>query len=364
MKILELEPVASPFEQGRAHGAAFADMIHELAAIRLERTHTLGSFASKEQVLEYAARHLPVLESYDAELYAEFRGMAEGAAIDEARLVVLNHYTDLRDIDPAAVDPGAPSSAPDPGSEDDCSAVFARTEAGSLLGQTWDMHGSALPYVLMIHVPERGHAPASWTLSITGCFGMTGLNAAGVGITINNLKSLDARIGVLWPALVRRALRERSVAAAREVIAQAPLGSGHHYMVASREGAYGIETSGTRRKTVYVGGGRDFVHTNHCLDVEMAALHTVGLDSTTHDRYDRLTGSVAADPIRGRADLWERFGSHTGYPRSICTHVAAPHRPHAMRTCGALVMDLEAVDLWAADGCIHRARPHVLSFHK
>ena len=32
--------------------------------------------------------------------------------------------------------------------------------AGMLLAQTWDMHGSALPYVAMVHVPEaRAYSP-------------------------------------------------------------------------------------------------------------------------------------------------------------------------------------------------------------
>ncbi len=35
---------------------------------------------------------------------------------------------------------------------------------------------------------------------------MAGVNSSGVGVTINNLSSTDARIGVIWPALVRKAL--------------------------------------------------------------------------------------------------------------------------------------------------------------
>jgi isopenicillin-N N-acyltransferase-like protein len=94
----------------------------------------------------------------------------------------------------------------------------------------------------------------------------------------------------------------------------------------------------------------------------MAALHTVGTDSTTHVRYDALKASVERAPIVSQADLWERLGSHEGYPKSVCTHMATPEKPHKMRTCGALAMDLRERTLLAAPGCIYRARPHVLGF--
>jgi isopenicillin-N N-acyltransferase-like protein len=337
-------------------------MIHEIAAIRLERTLTLGRFTSRDQVLAVAALHLEGLARFDPDLSEELLGIADGADIDTARVVVLNHYTDLRDIDPATVLANAPVKRLDPSAEEDCSAIYARTPEGPLLGQTWDMHGSALPYVMMLKVPSAEDVPACWVLTITGCLGMAGLNDAGVGITINNLKSLDARVGVVWPALVRRALKQTSAESSRDVVMDGELGSGHHYMVADAERAFGIETSGTRERIVYRGEPPGFLHTNHCLDAEMAALHTVGTDSTTHDRFDALSASLARSPIRDRGDLWRRLGSHDGYPRSVCSHIASPHRPHGMRTCGALVMSLATPDLWAAHGCVHHARAHVFGF--
>jgi isopenicillin-N N-acyltransferase-like protein len=224
------------------------------------------------------------------------------------------------------------------------------------------MHGSAHPFVMMLHVPEREGAPAAWLFSITGCLGMTGLSATGVGLTINNLKSLDAKVGIVWPALVRRALREATAERARDVILESPLGSGHHYLVADATRAFGIETSGTREKVVYDGSAPCYVHTNHCLDAEMAEVHTVGTDSTTHLRFDLLTKSASERPIESRADLWSRLGAHDGYPKSVCTHMATPDAPHKMRTCGGVAMDLAKKDLWAAPGCLHHARPHVFGF--
>jgi isopenicillin-N N-acyltransferase-like protein len=330
-------------------------MIAELAEIRLGLVHTLGAFTSEEEILAVAAQHLPVLAEFDVHLSEELLGIAEGAGVDPARIVVLNHYTDLRDIVPAA--PWAPD-------EEDCSAVFTQTPEGPMLGQTWDMHGSAEPFVMMMHVPAREDVPEAWVFTITGCLGMTGMNGHGLAITINNLKSLDAKVGVVWPALVRRVLTHRDAEAGRDVIMHSPLSSGHHYLIATKDAAYGIETSGHLEKVIYEGGEPSYVHTNHCLDREMAAVHRTSASSTTQIRYDWLTASITERAIESREDMWRRLGSHDGYPKSVCAHLATPSDPHAVKSCGGLVMDLTKKDLWATAGCLNHARPQPFGFHR
>ncbi len=209
--------------------------------------------------------------------------------------MVLNHYTDLKDLGPGAL------SGP---VDEDCSAVVAKTPEGAVLGQTWDMHGSAAPFVLMLHVPAHEDRPEAWLLSITGCLGMAGLNASGVGVTINNLKSHDARVGVVWPALVRRMLAERSAEAAERVLVGAPMSSGHHYLVADAERAYGVETSGVLKHVAFEAewakGPASYVHTNHCVSDEVGAVSWVSDTSTTRERYDWLTTEHREPAALGR----------------------------------------------------------------
>ncbi|HEY8428707.1 MAG TPA: C45 family peptidase [Sandaracinaceae bacterium] len=352
MEIVRLPAGASARERGRAHGESARRAIREIASIRLELAVAQGKLASEAQVLEVARAHLPVLAAFDTALSEELLGIAEGADLDPARVVVLNHYTDLKDLGPDAL----ASLAHD----EDCSAVAARTPAGVVLGQTWDMHGSAAPFVTMLHVPEHEGRPTAWLLSITGCLGMAGMNAAGVGVTINNLKSNDARVGVVWPALVRRMLAERDVEAAKEVLMRAPMSSGHHYLIASAERAYGVETSGALKSVVFETRWEQplaYVHTNHCLGAEVAAVSSISPVSTTRERYDWLTRSLEAEPLADAMDLWARLGSHDGHPRSVCTHLASEAEPHAMQTCAGILMDLSAKRVWAAPGCIHGVTP-------
>lgn len=367
MRIIDLPRDAGPFERGLAHGEAWRAEIVEISRIRAELCRTQARFRTEDELLRVASLHLPVLARFDPDLHDELRGIAEGARLDPAWIVVLNHYTDLKDLDPSVVLNTAEASRPRPVErEEDCSAIVAATLEGPFLGQTWDMHGSAAPFVAMLHVPSRTRRdpdgaprtiPEAWLLTITGCLGMAGMNAEGLGITINNLKSEDARLGLVWPALVRRVLYERSADAARECVVTAPLGSGHHYLVADARIAYGIETSGTRaevwKSLELVRPGVAFHHENHCLGTEVAKVSTISPVSTTLERFAFLEASIAARPIESGADLWSRLGSHEGYPRSVCTHLASAENPHAMATCAGILLDLGRRVVCAHAGCIH-----------
>lgn len=365
MRILRLPSAASPLERGRHHGATLAKEIDRIAAIRSELCRSQGMFRSDDELMRVAELHLPILERYDTALYQELIGIADGAGLPPARIVVVNHYTDLKDLDPAKLF-GEGAQTRDLDKEEDCTAIVAGTREGALLGQTWDMHGSAEPFVVMLEVPRTPTTPAAWLLSIAGCLGMAGMNELGVGITINNLKSNDARLGLVWPALVRRVLYERTAARGRDIVTDAPLGSGHHYLVADAQEAFGIETSGTRSEVwaradlTRVGTG--FHHENHCLGTRVREVSSISPVSTTLERFAHLEASLGAQPIRDGQDLFARLGSHEGYPRSLCTHLASDAAPHAMKTCAGVLMDLTKKQLFAHVGCLHGVTPTLMPF--
>ena len=366
MRRLELPAGAAPREWGRIHGETFRGEIKALVAIRTYLCTKIGGFGSAVDVLAAASAHLPVLERYHRGLYDELVGIAEGAAVSAEDIVVANHYTDLRDLDP---DPRTWEPAPThddsrggPGGRagegaagthhEGCSVVWAEAPTGRILAQTWDMHATAIPYVMMLTVPDSADGPAATLLTVTGCLGMAGINAARVAIAINNLYSTDATLGVVWPAVVRRALHARTAQAARDTIATSPIGSGHHYFVADRRAAFAIEASGTRRKQVFAGGAA-YCHTNHCLDRDVAAHSKVPPASTTYDRMTWLEASVARAPVADLDDVWQRLGNEDGWPRSVCTNMATPESPHGSATCGAIAMNLDTGEVWAQQGLIH-----------
>ena len=367
MRILELPEGATPRAWGRQHGELFRAEIHALSAIRTYLCTKLGAFPDRASVLAAAHAHLPVLERYDAGLFEELCGIAEGAGLTPAEIVVTNHYTDLRDLAP---DPARWTAAPAGGPEtqgdraaaptvadDGCSVIWAETPTGRVLAQTWDMHATAIPYVMMLHVPASEAGPAAWFLTLTGCLGLAGVNAARVGITINNLNSKDATVGVVWPAVVRRALHARTAAAARDLVLASPIGSGHHYLVADRDDAFAIETSGVLRRLMYRGERPSYCHTNHCLDPQVAAVSTVSPTSTTHERLAWLEASLGRTPVRDLDDVWARMGSTEGWPKSVCTNLSTPENPHGTATCGAIAMNLDSGEVWAQTGFVNHVRP-------
>jgi len=359
-RVLRL-PVESGFERGLFQGRALRDEIAAIAGIRSALCLAQGMFRSDEELLRIAALHLPVLEAFDPDLYAELLGIAEGSGQSSERIVVLNHYTDLKDLDPRVALGEASEAHRDLDKEEDCTAVVAATEDGAVLAQTWDMHGSAAPFVIAMHLPSVGEVPEAWMLSIAGCLGMAGMNRAGLGVTINNLKSSDARVGLVWPALVRRVLRETGAKEARDVVTSAPLGSGHHYLVADPEHAYGIETSGTLREVWARADlqdlGNGFHHENHCLGTEVAQVSSISHTSTTLSRHAFM---AQQPPPRRASDLWSRLTSHEGYPQSVCTHLASQEQPHAMLTCAVLSMQLTRQAMAWHPGCGHEKTPILL----
>jgi isopenicillin-N N-acyltransferase-like protein len=381
MRELELPAGKPAREWGRIHGEAFRGEVNALAHIRIYLCTRVGGFRAAADVLAAARAHLPVLERYHRGLYDELIGIAEGAALSPEHIVVANHYTDLRDLDPDATtwrpaplqdDPGGAatrsistgstgatrstgstgSTGSGGGGGDGCSVIWSETPTGRILAQTWDMHATAIPYVMLLRVPASEDGPAAALLTVTGCLGMAGMSTSRVGIAINNLYSTDATLGVVWPAVVRRALHQPSAQAAHDVIAASPIGSGHHYFVADRRAAFGLEASGTRRKQVFAGGAA-YCHTNHCLDGDVAARSKVPETSTTHDRMTWLEASLERAPLADLADAWHRLGSDEGWPRSVCTNMATPEAPHGAATCGAIAMNLDTGELWAQQGFIH-----------
>ena len=336
--------------RGEAHGALFRAEIRELARIRTELCLVRGSFGDEATLRRVAAAHLPVLEAFDADLHAELCGIARAAEVDPTDVVILNHYTDLRDVPPSALD-GAPD---DPGG---CTAIYTDGLYGPILGQTWDMHGTAAPFVrLMRFDPPDG--PEVLCFSLTGCVGMAGISGTGVAVTINNLASTDGQVGVVWPALVRRMLACPDAAAARDLLLATRLSSGHHYMIADGREFFGIECSARRKVVTQRGAKASFLHTNHCFDPSLRRVEKVPAASTTFRRMDLATTLFAQMRPKTLEDLWALLGSHEGYPRSICSHVDdVSGDPSASRTCGAIAMALCGGRTLAVAGCLAEHEP-------
>ncbi|MEZ4267980.1 MAG: C45 family peptidase [Myxococcota bacterium] len=338
---------------GAAHGSRWPREIAALAALRTRLALERGDFGSKATVRALASAHLPVLEAYDASLYAELCATAAAARVRVADLVTLNHYTDLRDISRSI---WAPLVGPDPAADVDpggCSVALLPSGPGQAVsGQTWDMHGTATPFVRMVEVRQPGH-PTATLLTLTGCLGLAGMNEEGVAVLINNLNCTDARVGVVWGAVVRRMLRERTASAALDVLRETRFGSGHHYMVSDGREAFAVETTGQRVVELARGIAQPILHTNHCLIADLRPVEKVPPTSTTYARLSHLERRVALlDGPATAESMAALLSDHQGFPNSLCTHTSlATGNPDASDTCAAVVFDSVGRRLLAVAGC-------------
>jgi len=333
MKILTLE-ANTPRQLGRMHGESLRQDIKEIFELRLERMLAETEFKKRQDVAELAKLHLPILKDFDNALSEELIGIAEGSGLAAEDIVTLNHYTDMRDLSPASL-----SITKKPFDEGGCSILYSPSASGPLFGQTWDIHGSATKYVLALRIKEKAYASNEASdnevlmFSIAGCLGMCGMSSKGVGVLINNLSSRDARVGVVWPAVVRKALRQPTAKMGVETILSAPLGSGHNYAVADENDFIDIETSGTKKKVVHESSSAPYHHTNHCLDPEMAGTHWIRPGSTTFVRYAILERLLRKGMLRDGKELYEALGQ-VSQPMS-------DEFPHRIATCGAIGMELK-----------------------
>ena len=346
-----------PFALGEAHGKAFADEIHRLARIRKDLTLAREQWSSEAELQRVAAEHVALLDAYDADLAAEMRGIAAGAGASLEDVIILNHYTDFRDIDPRApIDRS--EGTEDVGGDEGCTVVYSPATSGPLLAMTWDTHFSASQFLLMLGLPRRSEGgrqvPAAWAFTISGCVAMAGYNELGLSVVINNLISTDARVGVPWPVLIRAILRCESVDEAKELVETAPLGSGHHYVIADRSSVVAIETSGELRAQTFDDAGSWYHHTNHCVNDEISERVKIAPTSTTLARYADMKTQLEASQVSDLEDLWQRFG--------VVCYPEKPGLPHGVATCGLFAGDLNTARAYALKGYDHTAERVALSF--
>ncbi len=312
----------SALVNGRVHGESYRSAIKELASIRKNLMIERNPGLKGEVLTRLAHEQWEInLTSYP-KLSEELEGIRQGSNLSTEDLVILNNYTDFRDIKVG---------------EQGCSTVFVRNNELQLCGQTWDMHSSAMRFVCVIHIPGE-----MLLFSLVGCVGMMGYHSSGRMVGVNNLNSTDARSGIMWPALVRSTLEQTNQVAMRDHLCSARVTSAHSYLVADTDQAEMWEIlPSLSRCTGKVAKGQTkgfFFHTNHCLDADVKQLEIkVGNASTTRDRYALLDKKVVnVSDFNGMKDL---LCDHEGYPRSICSHFESGSQDPSF-TCGGSVGEL------------------------
>ena len=336
--LIEYPAKASYREWGEFHGEEFRKEVAELAQIRRElllaRIPGLGP-----RLKETAEEQWELTKQFAPDLGEELEGICKGSGLRVSDIVILNNYTDFRDMGE---------------SDQGCSTIHINRKDTLLAGQTWDMHRSAKNYVCLISTPENRELarPGAIVFSLLGCVGMMGINTEGCLLGVNNLNTLKARSGILWPVLVRKCLWEKNRSSMVNLARHSPVTSGHNYIFADSLGGEHWEITPEAKacasQLIQPEEGETW-HTNHCVTSEVGALENKkALSSTTYDR-DKLLKEKVKD-VDSFDDLYKLLTDHQNYPRSICSHFESGAQDPSF-TCGGGIGNLTTMESKFWRGC-------------
>jgi isopenicillin-N N-acyltransferase like protein len=248
IEIVEIE--GEPFARGRQYGARVAGAIRQNAAAyrRLIAYHGGPQGAGATAA---ALAFAPILASHAPALLDEMRGIAAGAGLELADLLLINARSELM-------------AAPLQGGE--CTALAATspaTAAGDvLLAQNWDWYTAveAEPLLLRIRLPA---GPEILTLAEAGQVAKIGLNSAGLGVCLNFMQHNHRGQGLPVHVLLRLMLECETLGAAAWQAYGHPRAGAANILLAHAEGdILDLELTATAVDHHYGDAGW-LVHANH-----------------------------------------------------------------------------------------------------
>ncbi|HEY3763882.1 MAG TPA: C45 family peptidase [Gaiellales bacterium] len=298
--------------RGRAHGEALRAQIHALlerwdagVAARLHRPP-----AALVAELTGATGFVAAIERHTPDLLEEVRGIAEAADVAFERVLALN----LMDEEWWLTAPAEPRLA--------CTLLAIAPDAGrpAVLAQNMDLPEVMDGAQAILRVTGEGGQGA--ILTAAGMIGLTGVNAAGVGVCVNTLAMLNhSRDGLPVAFVMRGALERGTAAAAGAFLERVPHASGQHYAVADPTGVAGYECSAAGAVRSDDGTGR-LCHTNHPL--RSTDIDPLRNGAGEPDSHARLAAVAAAAPaVTSGADCEPVLADRDA---PLCV-IAAPARP-------------------------------------
>jgi isopenicillin-N N-acyltransferase like protein len=347
IRVLELS--GSPYDMGYQHGITYAEAIHHFAEERVKLSGDeawSGRSLPRSDVLALAEACLDEHRRYSPSLVEELQGMADATKLGMAELLVVNGFTDFIDT-VYNVGSTLPKTYAHAGA-DNCTVFTVpdhKAQGGKgYYGQTWDMHDTATPHVILLH-GKPNNAPEFFAFTTVGCVGMIGMNTEGIAVGINNLTGADGQIGVMWPFVVRKVLEQNNIADALECITNAKLSGAHNYMLFDKTGrGYNIEAMSTKN---YITELKDdaLVHTNHCTVAETRQVERKREPVSQASSEARLNQGQA---LLAKNDITvEDLKALTRDQEAICVKSKAPK---FVETCGAAIMRPATLDFWMCWG--------------
>lgn len=350
-----LDLAGSPYAMGHAHGDALASRIVALleSITGVHRTNNSFLKAEPSQLRAMCQRNLGFLEEWCPELVEEMRGIADGAGVAFEDILYLNCFLELEDLRA----PGLGGTAL-PQSLWGCTTFnvlpHASADSRAYIGQTYDMERIYQEYFCLLRMrPDTG--PAMLVGTFAGMVGINGMNSAGVGAVINKIVAKDARPGVIYPCVMRKALGSERIGDALGAVIYSPRATGLNYQLTGEGVAFCVETSATSYELLEFEDA--IAHTNHYVSQHMRRYETANWLSHGGTMVRRQVAERFLKQHQGvlTPDLLKELTcNHTNYPRCICAHgFPGEGDDTAFHTVVAMVMDPAAgwMDVCVGNPC-------------
>ncbi|WP_421914090.1 C45 family autoproteolytic acyltransferase/hydolase [Mesorhizobium sp.] len=308
----------TPTERGKAYGEQARDRIHASVALYASQLARFGF--GQDDVERFGGMFLPRLRQWAPDLVEEMEGIAFGANVGLAAILLVNARTEILQL--AKREKGISDDEPD-----GCTGAVIlpeATKAGRLIhGQNWDWRAECAETSIVLRV-GRTDGPDLLTFTEAGGLARSGFNATGIGITANYLESdRDYRdIGIPLPFIRRRALEARHFAHAIKVVATTPKSCSNNMILSTAEGfAVDFECAPDEAFPIYP-DKEMIVHANHWQSpVALSKLRETGLGDVPDSLYrdyrvrrhlDARHGEITVD------DLKEALFDDFAAPLSVC----------------------------------------------
>ncbi|WP_458526589.1 C45 family autoproteolytic acyltransferase/hydolase [Onishia taeanensis] len=314
-------------EIGEAHGRTHTTLITSSLEVydRLFYDFVGLGWAEARRVAE---RFLPMIERGFPAVLDEMDGIARGAGLDLEDILTLNCRSEISLTRASG----------------GCTAFSINRDGTQWLAQNWDWRRDQLHNVVAMELHPEG-APALISVGEAGMLAKIGLNARGVGVCLNAIRSQTLGEGLPIHVALRKILEAESFEAATRVATHARVCSPAHVLIAAGDGrAAGFEVHPGLPGVLEPHGGA-ITHTNH-LYAETATCQVEDFprpDSGTRlSRIDRLLRERLPLGTTIDADtLFAMLADHDNAPLSICRHLN-PDQPaeERMETLFSVVMNL------------------------
>jgi len=337
-----IEVNGPPLQRGRQYGEQAKQRIHRGADHYIEQLRR-ADFDWPE-VRAAVDEYLPIIRGFDAAYVEEMQGIAEGAGIEFAAIVLLNARTEILQIARrrAHLDD---TFDDDP---DGCTGVIALPSAcaqGRLLhAQNWDWKAQCAETTVVLKV-RRDDGPDLLTFTEAGALARCGFNAAGIAITANYLECERdyVELGVPLALIRRKVLEQQHFALAIRAVQATRKSASNNIMLSHAQGiGLDFECAPNAAFVVHAQDGL-IVHANHWQSpAALARLTDTGIASTPDSLFRDLrvrelltphTGQLSAAHLKGA--LFDDFAS----PWSVCRPPRVTHASNLSATVAMIVME-------------------------